>query len=365
VKAALIGAGQIARQHLGCLQTLPGVELAGICDLSPATAECFAERYGVGAWFTDHREMLAKVRPDVVHVTTPPTSHFRLASDALDAGAHVIVEKPATSTLAELEALVRQARARGRALVEDHNYVFNAAPQEILRRVATGEFGAVTHVEIAICLDILGPGGFADPNVTHSVLSLAGGAIADFLPHLASLAHAFVGPHRRAHSVWSKRRTSVLPHDEFRAVVEAERGTAALAFSASTQPDGFWLRVYGERMHACANLFETRLTFTKVRPGPKPLMPLMNGLEEARDVRRAAIGTLLRKFKKGPGAYEGLWELVGRAYRAFDDGSPGPVPPEDVLAVNRLVDALKPGAGAPAPRREGEPAPVRVEEVRS
>ncbi len=349
MKAALIGAGHIARQHLACLKTLPGVELAGICDLSPATAECAAERYGVRAWFTDHREMLARVRPDVVHVTTPPTSHYRLALDALDAGAHVVVEKPATVTLAELEGLVEHARARGRALIEDHNYLFNRAPREILRRVESGEFGAVVHVEVLICLDILGPGGFADPNITHPVLSLAGGAIADFLPHLASLAHLFVGPHRRAHAVWTKRRASVLPYDEFRAVVDAERGTAALGFSASTQPDGFWLRVYGERMQASANLFETRLTFTRVRPGPKPLVPLRNGLEEGKEIRRAAIGTLLRKFKRGPAAYEGLWELLGRAYRALADGGAGPVPPEDVLAVNRLVEALKPPPGEARP----------------
>jgi hypothetical protein len=57
VKAALIGAGQIARQHLTCLKTLRGVELAAICDLSPATAEAAAERYGIGAWFTDHRTL--------------------------------------------------------------------------------------------------------------------------------------------------------------------------------------------------------------------------------------------------------------------------------------------------------------------
>ena len=99
MKAALIGAGQIAKQHLSCLKTLPGVELAAICDLSPATAEAAAERYGIRAWFTDHRAMLEKARPDVVHVTTPPTSHFRPAMDSLDAGAHVIVEKPATPDL--------------------------------------------------------------------------------------------------------------------------------------------------------------------------------------------------------------------------------------------------------------------------
>lgn len=346
MKAALIGAGQIARQHLACLRQLPGVEVAAVCDLSPATAECAAERHGIRSWFTDHRSMLQEIRPDVVHVTTPPTSHFRLALDSLDAGAHVVVEKPATATFPELEALLRRAGEKGRALVEDHNYVFNRAPQEIVRRIDSGEFGAVTHVEVLICLDIFGPGGFADPNAPHPVLSMPGGAIADFLPHLASLAHLFVGPHRQAHAVWTKRRPSVLPYDEFRAVVEGERGTAALGFSACSQPDAFWLRVYGERMHASANLFETRLTFDGPRPGPKPLRPFFSGLEEGRAVRRAALATLLRKFK-GPGAYEGLWELLGRTYRALAEGSPLPVPAQHVLEVNRLVEALKPAGVKP------------------
>ncbi len=341
MKAALIGAGHIARQHLDCLKTLPGIELAAVCDLSPAIAEAAAERYGIGAWFTDHRAMLDKAKPDVVHVTTPPTSHFRLCMNSLDAGAHVIVEKPATSTLEELETLAKRAEEAGRHLIEDYNYVFNRAPQEILRRVETGEFGAVTHVEVLICLDVLGPAGFADPNSPHPALALAGGAIADFLPHLASLAHRFVGPCRTAHSVWSKRKPSPLPFDEFRAVVDAERGTAALGFSASSQPDAFWLRVYGERMQATANLFETRLTFDGPRNTPKPLRPFFSGLEEGKDIRRAAVTTLLRKFTSY-GAYEGLRELLARTYRALENGPVLPVTASDIIEVNRMVEALKP-----------------------
>jgi predicted dehydrogenase len=341
VKAALIGAGQIAKQHLSCLKTLPGVELAAVCDLSPAAAEAAAERYGVRSWFTDHRAMLEKARPDVVHVATPPTSHFGPAMDSLDAGAHVIVEKPATPALGQLETLVKRAQDSGRHFVEDYNYVFNQAPREILRRIESGEFGAVTHVEVLICLDILGSDGFADPNSPHPALKLAGGAIADFLPHLASLAHLFVGPHRTAQTVWTKRKPSVLPFDEFRAVLEAERGTATLGFSANSQPDAFWLRVYGERMQATANLFETRLTFDGPRNAPKPLRPFFSGLEEGRTIRRAALATLLRKFK-GPGAYEGLWELLARTYRALADGAAPPVAASQVLEVNRMVEALKP-----------------------
>ena len=96
MKAALIGAGLIAQQHLGCLRSLREIALVGVCDLSRAMAESAAERFGVDAWFTDHHAMLERVRPDVVHITTPPQSHFKLAMDALAAGAHVIVEKPIT-----------------------------------------------------------------------------------------------------------------------------------------------------------------------------------------------------------------------------------------------------------------------------
>ena len=346
MKVALIGAGQIAKQHLACLRTLPDVQLSAICDLSAASAEAAAERYGIRDCFTNHRDMLLEVRPDVVHVTTPPTSHFRLAMDAFDAGAHVIVEKPATSTYPELKSLLQRAKQTGRHIVEDYNYLFNSAPREILRRIDSGEFGAITHVEVLICLDILGPSGFADPNSPHPALNLAGGAIADFLPHLASLAHLFVGAHRTAHSIWTKRKPSLLPFDEFRAVVDAERGTAALGFSACSQPDAFWLRVYGERMHATANLFETRLTFDGPRNVPKPLRSFLSGIEEGRTIRRAAFTTLLRKFK-GPGAYEGLWELLARTYWALANGSALPITATQVLEVNRMIEALKPAEKRP------------------
>ena len=346
MKAALIGAGQIARQHLTCLQQLPGVEIVGVCDLSPAAAECAAERHGARGWFTDYRAMLADARPDVVHITTPPSSHYRLALDSIEADAHVIVEKPITERFDQLEALLRRGEEKQRAVIEDFNYLFNGAPREIARRVDAGDFGAVVHVEAMICLNILGPGGFADPNAPHPILKTPGGAIADFLPHLASMAHLFVGPHRRAQTVWIKRQQSLAPFDEFRGLVDAERGTASLAFTSSAQPDAFWLRVYGEKMQATANLFETRLTFNGLREGPPPLTSLFNGLDEGKAIRQAARGTLLRKFKGGPGTYEGLFELLARTYRALSEGSAPPITARQVVEVNRLVDALKPEGSA-------------------
>ena len=70
LKAAVIGAGYIAREHLGALRSLPGVRTAGLCDLSATMAEATAEEFDVEAWFTDHRRMLEQLRAAVLDAIT-------------------------------------------------------------------------------------------------------------------------------------------------------------------------------------------------------------------------------------------------------------------------------------------------------
>ena len=342
MRAAVIGSGYIAREHLECLATLPGVETAAVCDLSPVLAESTAERYGIARWFTDHEKLLSEIEPDVVHVTTPPASHVRIAGDALRAGAHVLVEKPIALSPAELDALQDEAERAGLWLLEDHNYLFNPAVRRIRDRVAEGAFGDVVHVDVTFSVDLLGPGSrYADPNEPSPFSELPGGMIVDFVTHLAYLAHAFVGEYRSAHTIWRKRSDAPsVAWDEFRALVDAESGTAALGFSAHAQPDAFVLRVHGTRMRASASLFEPLLAIERVRAGPRPLVPVWNGLALARAHSTAAIGGLWRKLQGRPVTYAGLWELLSRTYAAIGDGAEPPIRPEAIRAVNALVAEL-------------------------
>jgi predicted dehydrogenase len=342
MRAALIGAGQIAHQHLACLSSSPGIALAGVCDLSRALAESAAEQYGAGAWFTDHRAMLREARPDVVHITTPPGSHFQLAMDALAAGAHVIVEKPITPSRDELTALIGSAAERGRIVVEDYNYLFNEPVRRIAELANSGDLGEIVDVEVRINSDILDSSHpFSDPNIPHPTLALPGGPIADYLPHLASMAHSFVGPHRAVRSRWWKRAAdSPLPHDEFRALVAAERGAATLSFSAGSGPEMFWVRVNGTRMRATADLYDMTLVVNRPRGGPRPLARVRDRLAEARDVRRATHRAFLQKFSARPGVFDGLWTLVSRTYEAARSGGEPPVSTRQIAEVNDLIAAL-------------------------
>ena len=245
--------------------------------------------------------MLDKVRPDVVHITTPPPSHFNLAMDALTAGANVIVEKPLATVHDQVAILLRSASEQKRVLIEDYNYLHNASIQTVLGMARSGELGEIVDVEVAMCVAILADGSpFADRGVPHPCLAMPGGPIADFLPHLASLVHAFLGPHQIVRAHWSKRiADSPIPFDEFRAIVVAERGSASVSFSAHAQPEMFWVRVNGTRMRATVDLFDGTMILNQLDAGPRPIARLRDRLREGRDVRRAARRNLLGKVHGG------------------------------------------------------------------
>src|SRR5262245_1165752 len=96
MKGVLIGCGAIAREHLTALKEMDAVQVPAICDISPIRAEATAERFGIDKWYTDYRKLLADYRPDLVHITTPPSSHFEIAHDCLAMGLNILCEKPIT-----------------------------------------------------------------------------------------------------------------------------------------------------------------------------------------------------------------------------------------------------------------------------
>lgn len=150
VRAAVVGCGDISAVHLAALGDLEGVELVGVCDVEPSRAAAAASAHGVPG-FGDHREMLATLRPDVVHVCTPHDQHAPVAVDAIESGAHVVLEKPVAHTLAEAQ-LVLDA-----SLAHPHTKVavcfqnrYNRGAREAHRLLASGELGAVVGASATV-----------------------------------------------------------------------------------------------------------------------------------------------------------------------------------------------------------------------
>ena len=117
VRLALIGCGRIAQvAHLPALEKADGVALVAVSDPSPEVADAVARRYGVASAYTDQSELLADPSVEAVIVAAPDRFHSSIATEALNAGKHVLVEKPLASTVAEGEALVELVAKTGLVL---------------------------------------------------------------------------------------------------------------------------------------------------------------------------------------------------------------------------------------------------------
>ena len=128
MRTAVIGVGYLGRFHAQKYAALPNSQLVGIADPSEAARTAVSAELGVPA-HADYRELLGRV--DAVSIVTPTPQHFAVAKEFLEAGAHVLVEKPMTATVEEGVALVEAARRAGRALQVGHLERFNAAVQAV------------------------------------------------------------------------------------------------------------------------------------------------------------------------------------------------------------------------------------------
>jgi predicted dehydrogenase len=124
LRAAVIGVGYLGRFHAQKWARVGGVVLAGVVDTDAARAQAVAEEVGCKA-YTDYRDLLGQV--DLVSVVVPTEHHDRVVRDCLEAGVHVLVEKPITQRVEEADALIELARARGLVLQVGHLERFNPA----------------------------------------------------------------------------------------------------------------------------------------------------------------------------------------------------------------------------------------------
>ena len=191
----VIGCGKIAQvRHIPEYAANPDVQLVGFFDLSETRAAQVAAPFG-GRVYDSWAALLADPGIDAVSVCTANVSHAEITVAALEAGKHVLVEKPLATTPAGCEQIVAAAAASGRLLMVDQNQRFTKAHQMVRQLVADGVIGRVTaftttfgHAGPETWSVDPGPGTwFFDPSMTTM------GAIGDLGVHKTDLIHFLTG----------------------------------------------------------------------------------------------------------------------------------------------------------------------------
>ncbi len=147
IGVAVVGCGYWGPNVVRNFAALPGCELRWLCDLDAGRLGSLQRRYPGARVTTDFAALLRQPDVDAVAICTPLHTHYALASAALQAGKHVLVEKPLTDSVRSAEELVARAAAAGLVLQVDHTFVYSGAVQKIRSIVESGALGELLYFD--------------------------------------------------------------------------------------------------------------------------------------------------------------------------------------------------------------------------
>jgi len=146
LKAGIIGCGGIAEQkHLTSVLKIKDAEVAALCDIIPEKAETLKKKFSLAdaKVYYDYKELIKDGSIDVVHICTPNSSHCSITVDSLEAGKHVMCEKPMAVSFEEAKKMTQTAKKTGKVLTIGYQYRCNPAPMYLKKACQRGDLGDI------------------------------------------------------------------------------------------------------------------------------------------------------------------------------------------------------------------------------
>jgi predicted dehydrogenase len=347
---ALVGCGKVADQHVDAIHRVPDCEIVSLCDQELLMARQLGERFGISACFSDLAEMLQSISPDVVHITTPPQSHYSLAKQCLETGAHVYLEKPFTIAADQAESLINFAEDRNLKITVGHNYQFTLEMMEMRRLLSEGYLGGrPIHLESYWSYD-LGDSRYATAFLssrTHWLRQLPGQLFHNIISHgIAKLAEfldddvPLIVAKAHCSPQLSRNGTSEFM-DELRVLLRDKRGTTALfCFSTQFKPALNRLRIYGPCNSLSVDILTGTLTRSPGKHYKSYLTYFIPPLKYAREYLRNARVNVSNFVRRRLYQDFGMTELIRRFYDSIHLGRPVPIPYREILLTARIMDEI-------------------------
>lgn len=349
IRAAIIGCGMVADQHLSQIGRVSGSRIVAVCDREPLMARQLADRFKVASFFADAKEMIESAKPNVVHITTPAQSHFALGKMCLEAGCHIYMEKPFTITAAEAEEIITIAESKGLKVTAGHNLQFNPEAIRMREMVKAGFLGgppihmecmqSFTHSEPTYGAAVLGdrshwvrslPGSLLQNLISHGLAK-----IAEFLPNSRPrvVARVFSSPYLR-----SLGQDDLV--DEVRAVIYDRDVTANFTFSTQLATACNQLRLYGRKASLIADS-TNRMLIPIQQTGYKSylryfLTPFVYAKAYRRNSWRNIKQFLMSDFHED----YSMRLLVKSFYLSIQGKASVPLPYNQILATARIMDDI-------------------------
>jgi len=253
LKIGVVGGGHIVKhRHIPVFKKIRDVEVCAICDKQELIARSVAERFGIRHHYASLSDML-KEDPDIVDICTPPQTHFSLAIEAMEAGCHVLAEKPLAMSVEDVDELFRVSKREDVKLCVVHQNHFNPAVQKARRLVEEGAVGDLLSVDVGT---FVRRDNYMCVNGKHWCHRLLGGIFFELLPHPVYLLQVFLKNSKPVH-VLTKKLSDFpwMKADEARALLDADNGVGLVVASCNSPFHGDTINIFGTKMYLQVDLW--------------------------------------------------------------------------------------------------------------
>lgn len=320
LRAAIVGAGVMGRWHADA-STRAGGRVVAVVDPDLRRAETLARRHRGCRPFESLAAALDLA--DVVHICTPTNSHAPLATEALSAGRHVLLEKPLATTAEAVDALLALGRSRSRLICPVHQFLFQDGTRAALD--ALRAIGPLHHVDVRM---VSAGGADADPVVRDRIAY-------EILPHPFALL-ARLAPDSLDLFEWTVRHPEA---GEIRALGQSSGVTAAIVISMGGRPNVNRVELIARRATLHIDWFGGfAVAYSGTVSGTGKLA---RPFTIAAKTVAAASANLVRRTLRWELAYPGLRPLVVSFYDAVRGRAVAPISEAEMLAVARAGDRFR------------------------
>ncbi len=336
MKAAIVGCGHIAEQHIKALRSIPNVDVVAVVDKNEKLSADFARRYGVAFNGGDVEQMLQTTAPDVVHILTPPQTHYLLGVAVLNAGCHALIEKPLTVSVKDSEELAIMEEASSGTISVCHNFLYVPAFRKALKLIHSGAIGEVESSEVYWRVSAGGPSKrYQD---IDWVTDLPGGIYSEVGAHPLYLLRAVLGQLEvTGGDVLGEPNQGVGGAKQLRVLLRSTSGLGAVTISTSAMPVEKHIRISGSKMSLLVdlgtNMLITRRALGFSIPG-RTILNLEYALQLAVKTTSNIVLTLIGKMPRSHVIF------LREYYARLAAGLPPEVTLADGLDTVRLLDAI-------------------------
>jgi len=339
-KVGIVGAGHISEFHVRSIKRFTNATIVGIADVNIEGARVLAKRHHIpeSRTYSSLTELLAKEKPDIVHICTPPSAHLANALEALDAGCHVYVEKPLSIAYADCDTIEAAAKKAGKLVCSGHSMLRDPFVAKALKKVAAGKIGKVLAVDHLRSQEFPPYEGGPLPERCRA----GGFPFWDIGVHSLYLIVALLGEIQSEKTLLRPPGENNNPRiKDWHSLLQCERGVAHVSLTWNAKSLQNVLYIHGTHGTIRADIFGMSVTSRPKRNRmPGIAERLLNAILESCgtvwqifcNAFRIAIKRLLQNH--------GIQVLIGDFYRAVENGQPSPVSIADTKNVLQWTETI-------------------------